>query len=88
MVDNTVKGKISPGPGQMEKDAELVEITQANEHWSQWSLVDGSVLKMKPVVIEIWKLVDEFDAEGNPVYVVKASNVMHQSVPDNLKKRQ
>ena len=68
------------------KDAEMVEAVETNEPWTVYKLQDGSVLKLKTVATEIWRVIDEFDAEGNPQYVVKSGLVMNVQAPDKLKK--
>jgi hypothetical protein len=81
-----VRRKIAVGPRGPEKDAELVDVQQASEQWSQYLLADGSVIRLKPVVLEVWHILDEYDADGNPSYVVKSRNVMNVMAPDELRK--
>jgi len=75
-----------PGPGGELKDAELMEVQRSNEQWSECLLGDGSVIKLKAVVTEIWRIVGEYDNEGNPIYVVKSRNVVTVTSPDELRK--
>jgi hypothetical protein len=42
---------------------------------------------MKAVVSEIIRLNDEYDAEGNPIYIVKSGNMLVVKASDNLKRR-
>ena len=85
MVDIRKKGKVPVGPGQF-KDAELVEVIKSDEKWNVYELDDGAQIKMKPAVVEVWRIENEYDAEGNPAYFLKMQNVMHVNSPDNLKK--
>lgn len=78
--------KIQVGPGGPEKDAQLIEIQQSNEHWNKYLLSDGSVIKIKPVATEVWRIDGEWDHEGNPMYVIKTSNVVTVSPPDELRR--
>ena len=48
-----VRRKITVGPGGPSKDAELIEVQQGSEQWNQYLLADGSVVRLKPVVIEV-----------------------------------
>ncbi len=82
-----MRAKISPGPGQPARDAESVEIEESKEAWNEYRLTDGSVIRFKPVVTEIWRLEDQYDQEGNPQYVVKSAGVMTVNSPESLKKR-
>lgn len=56
------------------------------EHWNEYLLSDGSVLRLKAVVTEILRVDGKKDAEGNPVYIVKSANVVAVSASDRAKK--
>jgi hypothetical protein len=73
-------------PGEPPKDAELVEVTNAEERWNQYLLSDGTVLRTKAVVTEVWRVIDEFDAEGNPKYVMKSGGILVVNAPDELRR--
>lgn len=65
-----------------------VEVNQANEHWNQYLLEDGSILKLRTVVLQAVRLIGEYDADGNPVYVVKSNTIVAvPSSPEALRKR-
>lgn len=55
------------------------------EDWNIYQTEDGTTIKMKLVISSIART-EEFDAEGNPIYVVKSTNLLHVSVPSVLKK--
>lgn len=57
----------------------------AKEGWNEYELADGTVLRMKAVASNIIKVLDAYDNDGNPVYLVKSSNVLGISAPENLK---
>jgi len=71
-----------------EVDATEIEFQTRKEDWNEYQLMDGSVVRMKLVVSEIFRLEGEFDAEGNPVYHIKSANVAVVKSPDTLKRRQ
>lgn len=79
------KGQVPVGPNQF-KEGELVEVTDSKEPWTEYHLADGSLLRFKAIVSEVWRITGEFDAEGNPVYTLKTQQVMNVIAPDNLKK--
>lgn len=64
-----------------------VGFKSGSENWSDYLLDDGSVIKLKPVVMEIVRLDGRFEPDGTPAYAVKAQNVVATSAPDNLRKR-
>lgn len=55
------------------------------EEWNEYQADDGTVLRLKVVVSEIYRL-DEYDQDSKPIYVIKSSNVLSSSVPEHLKK--
>jgi hypothetical protein len=63
-----------------------VRFRSNHEEWNDYTLEDGSNIRMKAVVSEIVRLDGEYDGEGNPVYLVKSTNVMVIKAPDNLKR--
>ena len=67
--------------------AELIPVQQAQEGWSQYLLTDGSIVKIKMVVTDIFRVDGEYDPEGNPVYYVKSTNVLSVNAPEELKKK-
>jgi len=69
------------GPDGKEYDATVVPFQNAREHWNEYLLDDGTVLKMKPVATEVLRVDGVLDAEGNPVYMVKSQNILVVSAP-------
>lgn len=68
-----------------EVEATPVSPTSSSEYWNQYLLEDGSVIRMKLVATEFLKIDGVKDSEGNPVYVIKSTNVVsveHQSESD------
>lgn len=82
-----MRGKISPGPGQPPRDAESVDVDEAKENWNEYRLADGSTLRLKQVVTEIWRIEGAYDPEGNPMYAIKSAGVMTVNAPPELKKK-
>ncbi len=75
-----------PFKGQ-EVDATEVDFQTRKEDWNEYQLMDGSVIKMKLVVGSIFRVAGEYDAEGDPIYVVRSKNVLMVRSPDDLKKK-
>jgi len=74
-------------PNGDQVDAEPVEINQSSEHWNQYMLEDGTVIKMKLVATRIVRLLNQYDQAGNPVYFVNSTNVVSIECPESLKKK-
>jgi hypothetical protein len=50
-----------------------VEVLSAEESWSEYQLADGTVLRLKPIIIGISRVPDAQTAEGEPVYNMKST---------------
>ena len=83
-----VRRQIPLGPGGPSKEAELIDVQQSSEQWNEYLLADGSVVRFKAIVTEVWRIVDEYDAEGNPAYIVRSRNVVTVTAPDGLRRLQ
>jgi len=64
---------------------EEIEFEPERENWSTYLLADGTKMRMKAVAATIIRL-DEYLPNGDPMYMVNASNVVATDVPDNLKR--
>lgn len=73
-----------PGLGLV--DAVEVEVTESTERWTEVKLSDGTVIRAKPVVVGVLRIEGHFDQEGNPMYQLKASQIMTVNAPDHLRK--
>jgi hypothetical protein len=56
------------------------------EHWNEYLLDDGTIVRLKAVVTEIVRIEGRYDPEGNPAYAINTTNVAHISAPEELKK--
>jgi hypothetical protein len=70
--------------GKQVEGVEL-EFKTKKEEWSEYEISDGSTIRLKLVVLNIVKL-NDFDPDGNPVYMAKSTNVISVSAPEHLKK--
>ena len=63
-----------------------VEIVEAKEAWSEYQLADGTVLRVKPVMLAISRVEGAEATNGEPVYNMKSTLVTDvrgdQSSPD------
>ena len=74
-----------PGIGLV--DATEVSISESTERWTDIQLSDGSVLRIKPIVLSALRIENNYDQEGNPLYQLKVNQLMTiASAPDHLKK--
>ena len=55
---------------------------------NEYLVEDGSVLRVKLVATEVIRLDDQYDNEGNPIYVVNSTNVLAVSAPEALMRKE
>ena len=65
---------------------EEIEFETEREAFNTYILHDGTKLKTKTVVSEVLRL-DVWKEDGEPVYVIQATQIMSAIVPDSLKKK-
>jgi S-adenosylhomocysteine hydrolase len=77
-----------PLPPQLGGPAEgrEVAIKESTERWTEIELEDGTRVRVKPNVLSAIRLDNRFDADGNPMYVMKGSQTMMiVSSPEHLR---
>lgn len=62
-------------------------VTDSKEPWQEYQLIDGSTIRLKAIVSEIWRVDGEYDAEGNPLYAVKSQVFSSVHAPEHLKRK-
>ena len=78
--------KVATPEGKM-TDGFEVPISESTERWTDVRLEDGSLLRLKTVVLGVVRLQGTYDPEGNPMYMVKAQQLMTVSeAKDEYKK--
>jgi hypothetical protein len=63
-----------------------VDVTESSEKWTEVKLSDGTTIRTKPVILSVIRIDGQYDPEGNPMYQLKANQVMIADSPDHLKK--
>jgi hypothetical protein len=52
-----------------------VEVRETKECWSEYRLADGTVLRVKPIMIAVTRVDNAEGADGEPVYNMKSTLV-------------
>lgn len=73
-----------PGIGTV--DAVEVNVSEATERWTDIQLADGTTIRVKPVILSVLRIEGHYDPEGNPLYQVKANQIMTADAPEHLRK--
>ena len=71
-------------------DVEVVEVPILNstEGFNDYELGDGSKIRLKIVATSILRLVGQFNADGDPIYIVKNGQVVTVlEAPDALRRK-
>jgi hypothetical protein len=65
-----------------------VQVDESTERWSEFTLQDGTVMRVKVTVTSAVRVKDQYDAVGNPLYMVNFAPVTTLvSVPEALRKK-
>ena len=81
------KTKIATSTGEVVEGVE-VPVEVSNERWSELTLEDGSVIRIKAVVLSVVRVEGRYDQDGNPMYVVKSGiTTAVASAPETLRKK-
>ena len=82
-----VKRRLKSPTGEI-VEAEVVEIDEIKDRPIIIKLSDGSTLRMKIDIIEVYRADGLWDPEGHPQYNVKSGNLLSVlESPDHLKRK-
>lgn len=73
------------GPDGQEHEAEPIGFRTSGEHFDEYLLDDGVILRIKHVLTEVWKAREAYDSYGNPLYFAVQSPVLVVDAPDELR---
>jgi hypothetical protein len=66
---------------------EPVDIVSTKEAWSEFTLSDGTVIRAKAVVLDVRKMVDQYNQDGEPIYELQLTMINQARVPQELKRK-
>jgi hypothetical protein len=75
MADRMKVPFINPDGTIVQKIGTLVKVAKADEPWSEYSLEDGTKLRMKQTIVNVVKLDDKNDS-GDPVYSIQSQQTL------------
>ena len=67
--------------------AEELDCVEQKEPWSVYKLEDGAIFKSKQNLVTIYRLIDKFKPDGDPIYVFKMAGMVNVEIPPELKKK-
>jgi hypothetical protein len=77
----TIVSEVKTDPPQNE-----IEMLESKETWSEYRLADGTKLRIKPVMIAIFRADGQHTADGEPVYSMKSTLITDVRAPAGLMK--
>jgi hypothetical protein len=77
--------------GGQEFEAEEIsfqpDFENGGEQWSTYTLLDGTTLKVKSVLINVLRVAGMFAPNGDPLYQVNASLIVATNAPESLRRK-
>ena len=67
------------------EEAVRVGFEADKETWNYYVLDDGTTMKMKTVVSDVVRLLSTCRQDGEPIYMVKSTNIVETIAPEHLK---
>ena len=74
--------KVKVNVGNKVVEGESMTFKATEEPWAVYVLEDGSIIKLKPVVSDIFKLPSRDPVTGLPQYLIRSTNVVSIGSPD------
>lgn len=74
---------MSEARADFSQNATEVEMLDAKEVWSEYRLADGTRVRLKPVMIAVFRAEGEFTPDGEPVYNMKSTLITDIRAPAN-----
>jgi hypothetical protein len=72
---------VSDLPIDPANDANEIEMLEARENWSMYRLADGTTLRIKPVMIAVFRAEGQTGPSGEPVYNMKSTVITDVRAP-------
>jgi hypothetical protein len=58
-----------------------IEMLEARERWSEYRLADGTTLRLKPIVIAVFRAGGQYTEDGEPIYNMKSTLITDVRAP-------
>lgn len=81
--------KIVPPPQTfaVQGPTKAVDVVRAEENWSEFKLSDGTILFLKPVVVEVRHVIGKYNDQGDPVYLITGTTITRSKAPKRLRRK-
>jgi hypothetical protein len=82
----TTEIAVSDNPTDVSHETSEIEMLEAKERWNEYRLADGTTLRLKPVMIAVFRTDGQFTPDGEPVYNMKSTLITDVRAPATLTK--
>ena len=62
--------------GQTQKGFDI-PVSECEEKFNQYTLDDGTVLRIRSALVAVTRLEDQYDEKGRPIYIAHTQNIVH-----------
>ena len=69
------------GPG------EQMDVVASKDGWSEYTLDDGTVLRLKAALLDAKRAVGQYGPDGNPLYIFQFTIVNQLFAPEHLRRK-
>ena len=76
MADKMKISLMNPDGSVSQEIGTLMEVAESKEPWSEYTLEDGTKIRIKQTLINIAKVEDKTSPNGDPVYSVQLQQTM------------
>jgi len=77
---------VNDGLTDLPQDSTEIEMLEAKETWSVYRLADGTTLRIKPVMIAVFRADGQQTQDGEPVYNMKSTLITDVRAPAGVAK--
>ena len=63
------------------------DVVASKDGWSEYTLDDGTTIRLKAALLDVKRALDQYSQDGNPLYIFQWAIVNQVKAPDKLKKQ-
>jgi hypothetical protein len=76
MADKVKVPLVNPDGTMSQEIGTLMEVTESREPWSEYVLEDGTKIRLKQTLVNVIRLDDKKNQNGEPVYSIQSQPTM------------
>jgi len=62
-------------------------VVASKDGWSEYTLDDGSTIRLKALLLDTKRAIGQYSPDGNPLYIFQFAVVNQVIAPENLRKK-